>query len=137
VRRESSLFRRKAGSHAFLFDTRSDPGRFLSPGAKTEPHDTCSWPAAERADIAELDVERRRWAAGQCVGNAFHHRAAHAADEPDGQVEILDRRPPEVRRDIRTRSYEARQLRALRVGHGKREERADPQRTRVFFFQFS
>ena len=124
-------------AHALLFHVRGDGGHRLSAGAKSDPHHARGATAPKRPHVAKVHIEPPQSVLRQRIGHRFDQRSLDIADKTNGQMEIGGRGPSKVWRHLRAIRDETRQHFALRLGHRQPEERADPQRTRVFFFQFS
>ena len=129
--------RGQAGAYALLFDPSGQLGRSLSPSSQAKPNHPRGTTASESSDLPKIHFDCRQRALLQRIGDRLDQRSVDATDEPDRQVKVLFWSPAKLRRHLRAGGDETRQLVALRLGHGQPEERADLQRTRVFFFQFS
>jgi len=134
---ELALLSGKTGARALRFDLRRQVGGLRLPGPKAKPHHSHRAPAPKRARCAQTELETWRGLLRQRVRDSFDDREIDVADKPNSEVEVLRRRPPELRRDARASGDEASQHLSLRLRNRQPEEGADPQRPRAFFFQFS
>ena len=134
---ELALLSAKTGARALRFDLRRQGGGLRLSRPKAKPHHSHRAHAPERARRAQTELKTWQGLLRQRIGDGFDDREIDVADKPNSEVEVLRRRPPELRRDARASGDEASQHLSLRLRNRQPEEGADPQRTRAFFFQFS
>ncbi len=124
------------GPLAFRFDVSRKLAGVINPRDDLKPHDANQPPAFEGPELAELELESRKWQLAEPVGDLVDHGALDIAYKADGEVQVCSGRPAKLRRHRRASCKVGLQECALRFGHRKPEERAHLQR-RAGFFQFA
>jgi len=122
---EATALGLEPGTHRLGLDDPGQRGDLGLSRAEAKPDDPSQPDTLERADLAQPQIASARVAHLDPIRDAFRKRKLDVAEKANRQMEVGGRRPAKVRRkpgaflDVRI------ERRAMALGQGKPEERAD------------
>src|SRR5262245_40139785 len=138
---EGACLRLEARTHALDLNRVPELDRLGLPATQAQPDDACQAAALEGAGGAQRQLEGRELIVFDPIGDLLDDPRLHVPEETNREVQVLRRRPPELRRELCQLTQMPVQQLPLLAGQRQGKERANLQRpSRLasgdFFCQF-